>query len=110
MATLRSPFPKVPPLHGEEKADVYLLPVSGYEDEEFLPRAEAVPINSEEPSAPPLDHDQVPLLDGNGKPFDLRDQTNETCCQRRCSCCNCVSCCWEPSLKKYIFYGFADLG
>ena len=57
------------------------------------------------PSAPPSnENDIIPLLDGNGNPLDLRIISNE-----RSQCCSCLSCCWKPSLKKYVFWGLVDI-
>ena len=57
------------------------------------------------PSAPPSnENDIIPLLDGNGNPLDLRIISNE-----RSQWCSCLSCCWKPSLKKYVFWGLVDI-
>ena len=111
---IRIPTPKVPSIgynnYGTKGSE------QEWDDDTNLPIAnDAVPVSDAEPSAPPLSSEDLYqyLYDTNGDLYDLRHQTNGTCYTQCCSSCtclsNCLSCCWKPSMIKYMVYGLADL-
>jgi len=114
LVPIRIPTPKVPSIgynnYGTKGSE------QEWDDDTNLPIAyDAVPVSDAEPSAPPLSSEDLYqyLYDTNGDLYDLRHQTNGTCYTQCCSSCtclsNCLSCCWKPSMIKYMVYGLADL-